>query len=186
MPAQTKKPQPYVALLRGINVGGNCRVEMRRLKTMCEELGYTQVQTYINSGNVILYSEKSPKAILREFEPALEAEFGFRIPTILRSKKDLLAIEAFVPKKWTNDTEQRTDVLFLWDQVDTPQSLQRIVTTPKVDELRYTPGAIIWHLYRRYYTKSSMHKFIGTPIYKQMTARNINTVRTLAQLMSTT
>jgi uncharacterized protein (DUF1697 family) len=180
---KTSTTKRFVALLRGINVGGNCRVEMKRLKSLCEKLGYADVLTYINSGNVLFSSSKSASTILRELETALKKEFGFHIPTILRSQHELTAIATAIPEKWTNDKQLRTDVLFLWDAVDAPSSLNDIVHDPKVDILRYIPGAIVWHLDRKYLAKSGMHKFIGTKLYKQMTARNINTVRKLVALM---
>lgn len=173
----------YVAFLRGINVGGNCRVEMKKLKVLCERLGYTNVQTYINSGNVIFLSPKLPKTILGELEPALEHGFGFFIPTIIRSQQELETIDVATPVEWSNDSEQKTDVLFLWEAVNKKESLIEIIHDPKIDDLRYIPGAIVWHLDRKYYAKSGMRKFIGTKLYKQMTARNINTVRKLLALM---
>lgn len=174
----------YVALLRGINVGGNCRVEMRQLQALCESLGYADVMTYINSGNVIFSSSKTAPAILRELEPALEKTFTFHIPTILRTKQELQTIVDEVSKKWVNDSEQKTDVLFLWPTYNNKKTLNLIAQNPKADELRYVPGAIIWHIDRGNYTQSKMRDFIGTVVYKHMTARNINTVRKLVVLMT--
>jgi uncharacterized protein (DUF1697 family) len=86
---------------------------------------------------------------------------------------------------WANDAEQKTDVLFLWDDFDDKKSLTLIKTTPKVDTLKYVAGAIVWNVKRDDYTKSGMNKFIGTLVYKNMTARNVNTVRKLGELMKT-
>lgn len=174
----------YVALLRGINVGGNCRVEMKQLQALCEALGYVDVMTYINSGNVIFSSSKTAAAILRELEPALEKTFLFHIPTLLRTKQELQTIVDEVPKKWVNDSDQKTDVLFLWPTYNNKKTLQLIAQQPKVDELRYVSGAIIWHIDRGNITQSKMRDFIGTSVYKHMTARNINTVRKLVALMT--
>lgn len=58
-----------------------------------------------------------------------------------------------------------------------------IRTNPAVDDLRYAHGAILWHIEKKNYTKSKMHDFIGTTLYKNMTARNVNTIRKLVTLL---
>lgn len=170
----------YVALLRGINVGGNAKVEMAKLRTVFESLGYEAVRTYINSGNVLFESSKDDFA---RIEPALVKAFGFPIRAIVRDAKNIHHLCQEISPQWTNDKEQRTDVVFLWNQYDNKKSLDLIQTNPDVDTLVYLPGAIVWHFDREYYAKSGMHKFIGTEVYKHMTARNINTLRKLDQLM---
>jgi uncharacterized protein (DUF1697 family) len=174
----------YVALLRGINVGGNNKVEMPKLKKCFESLGYTNVSTYINSGNVIFETTSTdPKGLVAQIEASIEKTFGFPVRVVIRSSANILKLNKTIPSDWNNDTEQSTDVLFLWDEYDTKKSLDFIASTPNVDTLRYIAGAIVWNMQRENYTKSSMRKFIGTTIYKNMTARNVNTVRKLAELM---
>lgn len=171
----------YVALLRGINVGGNHKVEMSRLKKVFEALGALNVSTYINSGNVIFESQTVP--LVETIEKALEKTFGFNVQVVLLDAKNIAKVVKAIPKGWNNDTEVRTDVLFLWDKYNKKNSLGLIVANPEVDRLKYVDGAIIWSLDRRGYNKTGMRKFIGTVLYKNMTARNVNTVRKLALLM---
>jgi uncharacterized protein (DUF1697 family) len=173
----------YVALLRGINVGGNNKVPMKTLKTLFEGLGYVDVFTYINSGNVIFKSSKSPTALVEEIEKGIEKKFRFPVRVVVRDLKNIKKLVKAIPKEWANDIGRRTDVLFLWDEFDTKKTLGLIVQNPDVDVLKYIPGAIVWTLDRKFYTKSAMHKFIGTKVYKNMTGRNVNTVRKLAELM---
>ncbi len=118
-----------------------------------------------------------------EIEKALHKNFKFKIKTLVRDKQSIQMLCKKIPKTWMNDQKQRTDILFLWNEFDTKNSLKLITTTPKVDILKYIPGAIVWNLDRKHYNKSSMKKFIGTTVYKHMTARNINTVRKLGELM---
>ncbi len=174
----------YVAFLRGINVGGNNKVTMSELKKVCESLGFADVRTYINSGNVIFTSPKQTTAVLAAtLEKSLHKAFGFQVRTVVRDAANIQALAKALPDEWTNDTEQKTDVLFLWDEYDSKKTLSLIKQNPAVDTLRYSPGAIVWHLERKNYSKSGMHDFIGTPVYKHMTARNINTLRKIATLL---
>lgn len=176
--------QTYVALLRGINVGGNNKVEMSVLKKVFEELDFSEVRTYINSGNVIFTTEKSnSKEIIHSIETAIHKKFKFPIRIVIRDAKNIQKLCKEVPSDWTNDKGQRTDILFLWDEFDKKATLDLITKNPNVDTLLYSKGAIIWNIKRKDYRKSGLHKFIGTPVYKNMTARNINTVKKLAELI---
>ncbi len=174
----------YVALLRGINVGGNNKIEMQRLKACFEALGFENVSTYINSGNVIFEtSDKSEPKIVSKIEKAIKKEFGFAVRVVVRDNKNIAKLLQATPADWHNNAEQKTDVLFLWDEYCNTKSLELITTNPNVDTLKYIDGAIVWHLEKKNYPKSGMNKFIGTEVYTHMTARNINTLRKLAELM---
>lgn len=170
----------YLALLRGINVGWNKKVEMSRLKACFEEMGFQNVSTYINSGNVIFESEKHD---FSNVEKTLKATFWFEIPVVFRTRESVIELAGRIPSKWQNNEEQKTDILFLWETYDNAESLKLIKTNPEVDHLLYIDGAIAWNIPRAKYNKSKMHDFIGTPLYKNMTARNVNTVRKLANLL---
>lgn len=174
----------YVALLRGINVGGNNKVEMPQLKKVFEHLGFTNVLTYINSGNVIFESnEKKIDHLTDEIEKALKKKWGFPIKIVLREGNAFKKCIKGIPTRFKNDDEQKTDILFLWSDFDSKLSLKLIHTNPDVDFLLYLPGAIVWNVQRALYKKSGMNKFVGTVVYKHMTARNINTVRKLGELL---
>jgi len=175
----------YLSLLRGINVGGNNKVSMAELKTVFEGLGYSDVRTYINSGNVIFKSaETDEKKMVERIEKGILDHFGLNIPVVVRSKEEIDRVTAKIPADWTNDQEMRTDVMFLWDEVDNEEAVQKVEINPAVDTLKHTKGAVIWHFLRKYATKSKMSKIIGTHFYKHLTARNVNTVRKLQSLMN--
>ena len=174
----------YVALLRGINVGGNNKIEMAKLKNCFESLGYTNVVTYINSGNVIFETKKNDATKLTDdIQKAIKKVFKLNIPVVLRDQKNIEKVSNKIPSDWVNDKEYKTDVLFLWDEYANKNTIKLIDTNPKVDTLLYIDGAIIWHLKKKDYGKSKMNNIIGTEVYKNMTVRNINTVRKLATLM---
>jgi len=174
----------YLALLRGINVGGNNTVSMKNLKKVFEGLRYTNIKTYINSGNVIFQAtDKSSDKIVRVIEDAIEKEFGFAVRVLLRSKKQIEEVCELIPKKWTNGKTMRTDVIFLWKEVDNVEEVAKVVINPQIDNLIYKASAIIWNFEREKYKESKSDKFIGTYLYKHMTARNVNTTRKLLELM---
>jgi uncharacterized protein (DUF1697 family) len=175
----------YVALLRGINVGGKSKVEMKKLKAIFETLGYENVSTYINSGNVIFTTaEKDTQKIVADIEHALAKKLGMQLRVVVRDAKNIQKLVKAIPAEWLNNAEQKTDILFLWDAYDTKKSLGLIKQCEGVDTLLYISGAIVWNIDRVYYSKSGMQKFIGTELYKHMTARNVNTVRKLFEKMS--
>jgi len=177
----------YVALLRGINVGGKNKVVMQELKACFEKLGFEQVLTYINSGNIIFSTNEPEAGLVAKIETCIKANLGLDIPVVVRSQKQIADVVHALPEAWVNNSEVRTDVLFLWPEADYPEVVQGIKTNPDLDELKYVPGALIWHVNdRAQITKSKMRGFIGSRVYKLMTARNANTTRKLAELMGET
>lgn len=174
----------YLALLRGINVGGNKKVEMPRLKTVFEKAGLEEVQTYINTGNVIFQSQsQKPKELVKILEQAIETEFGFHVKVLLRSKKEFDKVVAALPDEWTNDASMKTDIMFLWEEIDDKKILDQLTINPDIDQILYVKGAILWNVDRHYLNQSGMEQLVGTKLYTQMTVRNCNTTRKLYHLM---
>lgn len=173
----------YVALLRGINVGGNNKIEMAKLKTIFESLGYTSVKTYINSGNIIFETSDAHGSLSKEIEKAIENEFKINISVVVKSLTEINTIEKVIPKDWTNGGDSKTDVLFLWDEMNKKEVLDDLKIKPEIDHVKYINGAIIWHVERKDIGKSGLLKIVGTEIYKKVTIRNVNTLRKLKLLM---
>jgi uncharacterized protein (DUF1697 family) len=82
----------YVALLRGINVGGKAKVPMAALRAVCESAGCEDVVTYIQSGNVVLQSKLSADKLRSALEGAIGAEFGFRPAVMVRTAKEMAGV----------------------------------------------------------------------------------------------
>lgn len=173
----------YVALLRGINVGGNRTVSMAALKQTFERLGLEGVRTYINSGNVVFRATEDRRRLATRIEQAIEQDLGLRCDVLLRSLEEVEALLAGLPRTWVNDSSMRCDVMFLWDDVDDAGVLGSLSYDPAMEEVRYLPGAVVWRVDRDHVTRSRMSKMIGTPLYRRLTARNANTVRKLGELM---
>jgi len=174
----------YVALLRGVNVGGNNRVDMKELKAAFERAGMEDVQTYINSGNVIFSSGIEDRAEATALlERVIVARFGFPVDVILRNLDAMRATVRALPAEWTNDDAMRCDVLFLWDDVDTPSVVDQLRLDEEIEDVRYVPGAVIRRVDRKDAPRSGLVKIVGTPLYRQMTIRNCNTTRRLLERM---
>jgi len=174
----------YLGLLRGVNVGGASRVEMARLRQVLERFGMSDVRTYINSGNVIFSSgSRGRRALTDSIESAIEEEFGFRVPVLLRTVEQLHDLVAALPE--LDDANVRCNVAFLWPDVDREEILAELPAAPGIDEVRYVKGAVVWTVDRRNVTRSRMTKLVGTPLYRRMSMRNANTVRKLYDLLRT-
>ncbi|MEV7833667.1 DUF1697 domain-containing protein [Streptomyces subrutilus] len=94
----TTTGKTYAALLRGINVGGHKKVPMAELRTVLEGLGHGDVRTYLQSGNAVFDSARQdPAGLARELEAAIEAHFGFRVPSLVLDGAHLAAVVAACP-----------------------------------------------------------------------------------------
>jgi len=173
----------YVALLRGINVGGKTKVDMKTLKAVFEDLGCAQVSTYINSGNVIFRDERPPSELAPLAEAAVADRFGLPVRILIRDLGAIGALCDAIPDDWTNDATQRTNVLFLTDELDTPDVLESVVFDPAIENVLHAHGALIWNVSRDNSPRGSALKLVGNDAHLQMTARNVNTVRKLRELM---
>lgn len=170
----------YVALLRGINVGKTKRIDMKDLKALFVSHGFADVSTYINSGNVIFNSEKATGLIRNEIESDLRNKFGYDIPVLVKAVKEIKRIVEKIPAEWVNDSEQRTDVAFLFSEADTAGIIDELPLRREYIDVRYTNGALYWNAVRDNYNKSNLNKLIGHRLYQFMTIRNVNTARYLS------
>lgn len=175
----------YVALLRGINVGGNHMIPMAALKTCFEAQRLRQVATYIQSGNVLFTADADPAALTARIERALSTTFGFAVPVVVRSSEQMTAVVQRAPAEFgTRPTEYRYDVFFLKAPFTVDEAMTGMTTTPGVD--RVWPGDEVVYFSRliQRAAESQMARIAGRPISKSMTIRNWNTTRTLAELMT--
>ncbi|MFN2525135.1 MAG: DUF1697 domain-containing protein [Actinomycetota bacterium] len=174
----------YLALLRGINVGGRNKVEMKALKAVFEKAGMSDVRTYINSGNVIFSSSARGKRRLAQvLERAIARHFGFNVDVLVRDLTSMRAVVKALPKDWKNDQTTRCYVMFLWDDVARPSVVKQLQIKPEIEDVRYASGALLWRVGQKDVTRSGMMRVAGMPLYKRMTIRNCNTTRNLLELM---
>lgn len=181
--------QQYVILLRGINVGGKNKVPMAQLKTYLEELGFTNVSTYIASGNVILQSPKAPHEIEEHIEKTLPHAFKLDSSIIkirALTHNELKAIVHNKPAGFGEDTDTYLyDAIFL---IGMSASEVLAVFRPRdgVDAIWPGDGVIYSRRLSALRVKSRSSAIVGTKEYQHMTIRNWNTVIALLERMNTT
>jgi uncharacterized protein (DUF1697 family) len=170
----------YIVLLRGVNVGGNHKVAMKELREKVVHLGYSNVSTYLNSGNLLFESQESPKEICDKIESLFKESYDFDLPFLLKSEDEMKLIEKAIPTDWNNDTLYKTDVAYLFAQVDSQEIIERLPIKREYVDIHYVKGALFWRVERENYSKSHLNKIPSCKLYKLMTVRNINTARILA------
>lgn len=171
----------YVCLLRGINVGGNNSVPMLELKKTFESMGFSDVTTYLNSGNVIFASDVTPDA--RDIQKWLQKVFSLDIPVLIFSADQIIRIAEAIPDGWHNDAMQKTDVVYLFSDLDNANFPMKIGYNADIETAVYVPGAVLWNVSRKNQSRSSLLKMVGTDLYLRVTIRNCNTARKLAELV---
>src|SRR4029077_14102872 len=160
---------------------------MAAVKEALVAAGMSDVRTYINSGNVIFSTRASDvQRLTARTEKALEQHIGMAIKVLVMDHKALKAMVDAIPRNWVDDKTMRTYVLLLWKELDNRGILDRLPIKPGVDELKYTPGAVIWRVDRENVGRSQMNRLVGTPVYKKITIRSANTMRKLNELTTTT
>ena len=175
----------YVALLRGINVGGKNIVAMKSLKASFEQLGFDDVSTYINSGNVLFRSsEKDPRKLEDRIDKMLARDYDLKPATVVRSYAEMRRLQKSIAKHWkTPDPDWRYNVIFLRHAIDSKDVLNDLGVKPDIEAVVYCPGTLLWRARVRDLTRTAMIKIAGKPIYKQMTIRNLNTTNKLVELL---
>jgi uncharacterized protein (DUF1697 family) len=176
---------PYVALLRGINVGGKNLIGMAALKSCLEEHGFRDVATYIQSGNVVFRAGGSERAKLApRIEAALAATFGGRLAVVVRSRVELKAIVESAPEGFGGQpSKYRYDVVFLKEPLTARAALSGVPLKEGVDEARAGPGVLYLSKRIAKASQSRLSRVSGLPIYQSMTIRNWNTTTKLLAML---
>lgn len=169
----------YIALLRGINVGGKRKVEMKRLRTLFKSIGHTNVATYLNSGNVLFESSTKQETLQNQITKKLKKEFGFEIPTLIKKEREMKKIAKAIPKKWKYDSKQYTQIAYLFPEIDSKKTIDEFPVKKEFIKMKYVKGAIIWNVKKENYSKSHLNYVFNLRLYQLMTVRNLNTAKFL-------
>lgn len=173
----------YVALLRGINVGGRNLIPMPALKAFFEAEGFADVATYIQSGNVLFTSPERGGALVARLEAGLSKAFGAPATVVLRSREQLRRIVDGAPPGFgARPGQYRSDVLFLKEPLSAAEALEGLPMRPGVDRVFAGPGVLYFSRLAARASESKLTRIVSMPIYKRLTIRNWNTTTRLAEL----
>ncbi|HYD35171.1 MAG TPA: DUF1697 domain-containing protein [Vitreimonas sp.] len=177
----------YILLLRGINVGGKNKVPMADLKKCLVDMGFSNVSTYIASGNAIIDSDQNPKVIQSQVEKALIKNFKLDselIKVLVLTRDELQAVIEHKPKGFGEQPDKyHSDVIFLME-IEAAQAMSVFDPREGVDKVWPGKGVIYSQRLSSERTKSRLNKIVASPLYKSMTIRNWNTTTKLLKLIS--
>lgn len=167
----------YLALLRGINVGGNTLIKMAELRACFEELGFDDVRTYINSGNVIFSSDEKDKLKLADMiEAAITKAFSHQVRVVIFTGDEWRTIVEAAPKQWGHDELYSHNLLVLLPPMTSEEALKGCGDIkPDIEFAVAGEGVIYQGMSIKDRGRTTYAKIVGKPVYKQMTIRNYNT-----------
>lgn len=157
---------------------------MKELKSCFEDLHLSNVQTYINSGNVIFETpSKSKEVLVGQCESAIEKQFGFKVVCSIIAAHELKDALDNAPSWWGKDSGSSHNAFF----VIAPQTPATIMAelgniTPEYEKIASYGSVIFWSAPRTTFGRTQFSKIVGTPAYRSITIRNINTTKKLATL----
>jgi uncharacterized protein (DUF1697 family) len=177
----------YIALLRGINVGGKNIIKMNELKTVFEELKFTEVKTYIQSGNIIfadMDKDKDKTKLTEIIRQALFEKFNYDCPIIIYDSNEYQNIINNIPKEFGTEKEKyKYDVWFLINPLTAEEVVKSVRLRDGVDRIYEGFGVVYTSRLIEMLGKSYFSKIVQLPIYKNLTIRNWNTTRKIFELM---
>ena len=185
----------FVALLRGINVGGKNVVKMADLRGAFEQAGFAEVSTYINSGNVLFSTDgdaaaagSAEVATLRErCEKIMRENFAVTNPVLVISARELCETMQHAPDWWGDDPDIKHNAIFMLPPLTAAEACAEIGDIyPEYERIASWGQLIFWSAPLKTFGRTRLsQKLVGTDLYLQTTIRNANTARKLAQLVST-
>jgi uncharacterized protein (DUF1697 family) len=178
--------QEYVVLLRGINVGGKNKIPMTDLKRALLDDGLVDVQTYIQSGNVLLRSELRAPAIGETIEQLLTRRFTLDsavVKVLALTRAQIEAVVAERPSGFGDHPDTyHSDVIFLMG-MSADEALRSFNPREGVDRVWPGDGVVYSQRLSAQRTKSRLSAVMGTPAYQSMTIRNWNTTTRLLEMI---
>ena len=170
-----------IALLRAVNLGPVNRVKMADLRAALEGAGYEDVRTLLQSGNVVLSSDKRPDAVAREMEKLIARDFGVETDVIVRTRDELAAAIERNPIAEADDQPKRCQVSFLSGEPDAAAAA-RVSDIDLAPERFEISGREIYAWHPEGLQRSKLARALGDGLGVTATARNWNTVKKLLEL----
>jgi uncharacterized protein (DUF1697 family) len=175
----------YVAFLRAVNVGGHT-VKKEVLMELFQALGYSGVQTFLASGNVIFKTgAEERRALERAIEEQLKEALGYAVTTFVRSDAEIAAVAQYRPfRDELLQTAQALNVLFLTDPLDEKAMQALMLLTSEMDEF-YVAGREIYWLCRKLQSDSKFsNALFERKVKAKTTIRGLNTLIRLAEIFN--
>ena len=175
----------YIVLLRGINISGKNKIAMSELKNVLESNNYSDVITYLNSGNVILTSDNNKEYILDDIKTLIKKKFNLEIPVYVTSHLELKDILEHNPNWWgTNNKEIYDNIIFIIPPISSKDVFDSIGEPSKdIDKVEEYNNIIFWSFDLNNYRKSNWWKRTATKSVKdQITIRTANTMKKILEL----
>lgn len=176
----------FAILIRGINVGGKNKVSMVELKKCLEELGFSNISTFIASGNVILTSDKRADEVQAQIEKALPESFKLDselINVLVLTRNQLQAIIDNKPKGFGDQPDKyHSDAIFLMG-IDAAQAMPVFDPKEGIDKVWPGNGVIYSQRLSALRTKSRLSRIVGTSAYQSMTIRSWSTTTKLLEIL---
>ena len=174
----------YVAFLRGINVGGKNMIKMETLREMFAALGFNDVKSYINSGNIVFETAKTDDLKLAEkIGKAIEKEFSMTIGVMVRQKSEIEDIIKNNPFEGKFENDKEVHVLFLNEELPKEKSELLVSNNNENEKFVVRGREIFYHASGVSFPDSLMGKdFIGNKLKVSATARNWRTINKIAEL----
>lgn len=174
----------YVALLRGINVGGNSLIKMANLVLAMEKAGFQKVSTFIASGNVLFESATNDQQkIAKIIEGTILKTFHITSRVVVLSQKEMQEVVNDSPAVWKDGTDVRKYVAFVIPPMTASAAAKEVPVKPGVDTIHVGGKVLYMSTSMSGLTKSGFTKMIGKKIYRDMTMRNYNTTQKILALM---
>jgi uncharacterized protein (DUF1697 family) len=174
----------FVAFLRGINVGGNNIIKMTDLKKAIEKCGFSEVSTFIQSGNVIFASdEKNMNEILNKLGDSLLGYFNYNSRIIVKNYDQLNKIVSEVPDDWDKRDDLRCYIAFIGEPLTAQDVRRETELKDGVDFIKEGKGVLYMSTLLSGLTRSRLTKLITSKMYRDITIRNYTTTRKILALM---
>ncbi len=176
----------YLALLRGVNVSGKSLVAMANLRAALAEAGLADVQTYIQSGNVIFTSGvKDTGKLAALIGNAIAKHFDMNVGVVVFSHDEWAHIISGAPKWWGKDPEWKHNLLVLLK----PYNMDDVIAAvgqlkPDIEAMEPGEGVLYQSMSLKLFGRTTSGKLSSSPIYKKMTVRNYNTATKLLALLN--
>jgi uncharacterized protein (DUF1697 family) len=177
----------YLILLRGINVGGKNKITMAELKKCLGDLGFSNVSTYIASGNAFITSDKQPAEVKAQIEKALPKTFRLDselIKVMVLTREQLQAVIDDRPKGFGDQPDKyHSDAIFLMG-IDVVEAMQVFHPREGVDKVWPGDGLVYSQRLSAQRTKSRLNTIMMSPLYKSMTIRSWSTTVKLLDILN--